>query len=484
MAKYQHGIISSEKATVMDKPVEVNSAIAVVFGTAPINMAKDPYSVTNAPILLENYEDAVEKLGFSYDFKNYTICQSIYARFVKALMGPIVVVNVLDPNVHVTDVTATEFAIVNKKITIDVQGILLDSIKLTSTDDVTTYVVEDDYIAGFDDSGTVFIAITKDGAIANATTVKVTYKKLAPEQVTGTTIIGGYDEETRKRTGIECISLVYPMTNLIPCQLLAPGWSHIPTVAAMLSSKAKLINSLFYAVAVTDIDSSSVVKVDDLLEYKINNGYDDKYNISCYPKVIVDGYEMYYSAVVDAVIATTDNNNDGPYASPSNKTISIDGTCLEGGEEIYYDLDEANEINAAGVVTAINMDGWRTWGNEMSCYPDNEDVKDRFIACRRVFNYRDNEFKTTFFNKVDDPLNFRLIESVVNAENAILATLASAGKIAGGSIQYNKDDNPDSQILDGHIKFARKLSPFTPAKVIETETEFDPTLNANALGGE
>lgn len=484
MANYQHGIISSENATVVETPSKVESAIGVVFGTAPVNLLDNPYSATNKPILLESYDDAVKKIGFSYDFKNYTLCQSVYARFKKFFMAPIVVINVLDPRVHKKTVTASEFTINGGKITIDAQGVLLDKIVIKSSDDATTYTKDDDYMASFTEEGTVLISITSDGIIGSATTVKVGYDAIDPSLVTYTDVIGGYDTITRKRTGIECVNLVYPELNLVPCQLLAPGWSHIPTVAAILNAKTKLINGLFYAVSVTDIDTKIVTRIDELLEYKVNNGYDDKYNLPCYPKVIVDGYEMYYSAIIDGVIAQTDNTNAGPYVSPSNKKIPIDGTCLEDGEEVFFDIDEANDINAAGVITALNLNGWRSWGNEMGCYPDNTDVKDHFIICRRVYNYHDNTFKLNFFDKVDNPTNYRLIESIVNEENATLASIATLGKIAGGSISFNVDDNPKENILAGHIKFRRKLSPFTPAKVIETVTEFDPTLNATALGGE
>lgn len=483
MGIYNHGIISSEKATAVEKPSTVDSAVGVIIGTAPINRLKDPYKAVNVPILIENYDDALEKIGFSFDFKNYTICQSIFARFLKFKMAPIVVINVLDPAKHKKEVQEADFSIINGKITIDKQGILLDKIIVKSSDGATTFVVDDDYVPSFLEDGTVVIAIVPGGAITESK-VKVSYAELDPEAVTYTDVIGGYDVNTRKRSGIDCVNLVYPTFNLVPCQLSAPGWSHIPTVAAMLNAKAKLINGLFYAVSVTDIDTTKIADISDLLTYKVENGYDDKYNIACYPKVIVDGYEMYYSAIVDGVIADTDTKNDGPYASPSNKKIPISGTCLEGGEEIYFDITEANEINAAGIITALNLNGWRSWGNEMGCFPANTDVKDRFIVCRRTYNYQDNLFKTNFFDRVDDPTNYKLIEAVVNSENLILATLASQGKIAGGSINFNMDDNPVSAILDGHIKFKRKLSPFTPAIVIETETEFDPTLNMKALGGE
>ncbi len=483
MAIYEHGILSSEKATSLPKPIVIDSAISVIFGTAPVNRLKNPYGAVNIPILLSSYDEAVEKIGFSYDFKNYTICQSIYMRFKKFFMAPIVVVNVLDPTVHITEVDAAEFTIANKKLEINDQGILLDKISVTSADGNTIYAADDDYMASFTEEGTVLLVIVPDGAIT-ANSIKVAYTKIDPTKVTYTDVIGGYDTTTRKRTGIECVNLVYPLLTITPCQLLAPGWSQIPTVAAMLTVKAKLINQLFNAIAITDISTEEVKDIGELLEYKVNHGYDDEFNLPCFPKTMVDGYEMYYSAVIDGVIAATDNVNGGPYASPSNKLIYIDGTCFEGGEEIYYDMAEANQINAAGIMTALNLNGWRSWGNELGCYPGNTDIKDRFIVCRRVFNYRDNLFKLNFFDRVDNPTNYRLIEAIVNAENLILSTLASQGLIAGGSFSFNREDNPDEKILDGHITFKRTLSPFTPAKTIETVTEFDPTLNSAALGGE
>ena len=482
MKRYEHGIISSEKPTQLPKPQEALSAVAVVFGTAPVNRLKNPYGATNTPILVSDFDEAIEKVGFSYDFSKYTICQSLYARFKKFLKGPIVIVNVLDPHVHKEEVAATEHTILNKKVLLEEEGILLDKIIVTSSDGITTYKHEEDYITSFTEEGLVNITIIPEGAIS-ASKIKVGYTKIDPSKVTETDIIGGYNASTRKRTGIECVNMVYPSLSVVPCQLLAPGWSHVPTVAAMLTAKAKLINQLFYAIAITDISTEDVTEIEGLLEYKEKNGYDDGFNIACYPKVIMDGYEMYLSAVIDGAIAYTDERNEGPYASPSNKVIPIDSTCMEGGEEIFFDIGEAKEINSYGIMTAINMNGWRSWGNEMACYPENEDVKDRFIVCRRVFNYHDNKFKLDFFDKVDDPTNFRLIEAIVNAENFTLSTLASTGRIAGGSISFNREENPDNQILDGHIKFRRKLSPFTPAKVFEVTTEFDPTLNSAALGG-
>ena len=86
---YQHGITVLEQATSLPAPIEGDSAIQVVFGTAPINFAEDPYSATNVPIIAYSYAEAVKQLGFSYDFKKYPLCQSIYASFQLYAVAPV-----------------------------------------------------------------------------------------------------------------------------------------------------------------------------------------------------------------------------------------------------------------------------------------------------------------------------------------------------------------------------------------------------------
>ena len=56
---YQHGITVLEQATSLTAPIEGDSAIQVVFGTAPINLAEDPYSATNVPIIAYSSAEAV-----------------------------------------------------------------------------------------------------------------------------------------------------------------------------------------------------------------------------------------------------------------------------------------------------------------------------------------------------------------------------------------------------------------------------------------
>ena len=62
---YQHGVRVQERATSIVAPITGTAGLQVVFGTAPINMADDPYKVTNTPVIAYNWAEAVSKLGYS-----------------------------------------------------------------------------------------------------------------------------------------------------------------------------------------------------------------------------------------------------------------------------------------------------------------------------------------------------------------------------------------------------------------------------------
>lgn len=102
-----------------------------------------------------------------------------------------------------------------------------------------------------------------------------------------------------------------------------------------------------------------------------------------------------------------------------------------------------------------------------------------------MFNWWGNTFILNYFNKVDNPLNFRLIESFVDAENIRANGFQAAGQIAGASTDFNREDNPNDQILGGKIKFVQKIGFFSPAEHIHNTIEFDPnSVVDNLFGGE
>lgn len=488
MSIYKHGISTSRKATAMTAPVTGSANITVVVGAAPINMCDAPYKAVNVPVAAYTKSDAIKKMGWSDNFKGYTICQSIYAAFDVFAVAPLVMINVLDPGneKHVTAVIATSYDVANKKALVNVEGILLDTIEITTTDG-STLNKDEDYVASFADDGTVIIGFTDEGAVKAGVSVKVAYTKLKPEGVTFEDIIGGYNVSTRTKKGLEVIADIYPKLGLVPGTIIAPGFSQNPAVNTAMTAKANLIYSMFSCKVISDIDcsSSGANAIDRVKEWKNNNAYSDRRTFAVWPKVKVNDYEYYFSAQLAALLQRLAADNDGvPSESCDNKSLKISGLVLEDGSEINFDMDEANDYcNANGVITAVNIDGFLAWGNNTSIYPQSTDVIDRWVTSVMMFDYIENNFKRSFFSEISNKADYREIESMVLSENITLNGLKGRGDIAGGEISFSKDDNPTSQILAGKIIFKERLALYPPMEDIENEFEFDPTLLEAAMEG-
>jgi phage tail sheath protein FI len=177
-------------------------------------------------------------------------------------------------------------------------------------------------------------------------------------------------------------------------------------------------------------------------------------------------------------------NQNVPYVSPSNKACRITGTVLADGTEVNLDQEQGNYLNGQGISTAININGWRAWGNRTGIYPASSDVKDCFIPVRRMFDWWGNTFILTYFQKVDDPMNRRLIDTVVDTENMRANGFKERLQIADAKIHYFAAENPVTDILDGKIRFHQYLTVFTPAETIINVLEFDPNALTASLGGE
>ena len=101
MSNYKHGIRTRRLATQLSVPITSDGCIQCVVGTAPVNLAEDPYDTVNKPFMFHSKAAAIAGLGYCTDFKNYTLCQSMYASFDVFAVAPIIMINVLDPTRHV-----------------------------------------------------------------------------------------------------------------------------------------------------------------------------------------------------------------------------------------------------------------------------------------------------------------------------------------------------------------------------------------------
>lgn len=483
---YTHGVYVQELPTSVIAPIVADSAVQVIVGTAPVNLLDDPSSAVNKPLLANSFTEAVTKVGYSNSFDKFTLCQSIDASFRVFNVAPLVLINVLDPAVHKIAVEASLKNIVAGQVLIEEEGILKAGFTVKNEAADTTYDIADDYTLDFDDDEYMLLKVVAGGQIEidEETKLTINYDKLDPTAIDEDDIIGGYNATTGVYKGLENVLQVYPRFGIIPGLILAPGWSHKPAVGTALTAKSEAINGSFTANCLKDIDctASGVVEYSAANAWKNSNSYIGKHDIVCWPMYKIGTKKYYASAIWAALIAYTDAVNDCvPFVSPSNKSLRISGAILADGTEVFLDQLQANVLNGQGICTALNINGWKSWGNNTGIYPSSSDVKDRFIPVRRMFDWWGNSFILTYFQKVDSPLNKRLIEAIVDSENIRANGYKARFQIAGARIEYVVEENPVTDLLNGKIRFHQYLTPYPPAETIMDVLEFDPTTLAESL---
>ncbi len=480
-----HGIKVLEEATALAVPLTAGSSVQVVVGTAPINILDDPSAAVNTPILANSATEAMAALGFSDDFQKYTLCQTMYLTSNLFPVQPVVYINVLDPASHNKTLAETTVQVNDHQATVEEEGILVDTNLTVKTSTGTSALTKGtDYSVEFDDDGYLVITLLSGGSAYSATGLKVSGKQIDPTAVTASDIVGSYNASTGEEKGCEVIRQVYPKLGVVPSLLLAPGYSQNATVGAALAAKAANLNGVFKAMALVDLDTTQATKYTDCNTVKASSGFTSKYQYVLWPCDKLGDYIFAKSAVVGAPTAYYDaENDDVPSRSPSNEMLGVTGQCLADGTEINLDMDQASTVNTYGVTTAVNVNGFRLWGNYTGAYPASTDAKDIWFPVRRMFNWQCNNFILTYFSKVDDPMNRVLIEAIVDSENIRCAAYAP-DKWAGAKIEYRTEDNPTTDILAGRMTFRQKIAPYTPAQEIVDILSYDTDLLASVLGGE
>ncbi|MCY9589216.1 phage tail sheath family protein [Paenibacillus chitinolyticus] len=470
----RHGIYTSEVPFSVMTPVSPQATIPVVFGTAPVHLSKLAAAPVNTPILCKSWDEAVDAFGYSEDWESYTLSEFMYSHFRLYKQAPVVLINVLDPAAHKTSAAPSEAVVTAGMAVVSAEGILPSSVTVQSADGATTYSKEKDYTLAFDKKGRLMLSVVKGGAISPAATaLKVGYDKLDRSKVTAADLIGGTDAATGEVTGLDLIKQVFPRFQLVPTLVLAPGFSHDPQVASVLAAKAESINGHFKAMALTDLPADRPFT--DLAVFKKENGYASERQIAAYPNVTKDGRTYRFSTHLAGVMCRTDLESDGvPHRSPSNKLLQADGTVLDNGTELPLGPDEAEYLNNQGIFTALNfVGGWKTWGNRTAAFPEITDPQNAFIPVRRMFDWIQNSVILTYWKHVDDPANKRLVESVTDSLNIWMNGLQASGYILGGRVEFIKEENPATDLMNGKLKFHIFVTPPSPAQEIQFKIEYD-----------
>ncbi len=479
------GVHVFEKATSVQTPKVATVGIPFVVGTAPVQSAAKP-AKSNVPVLVTSWDEAVEKLGFSYDWESYTLCEFMYSHLQLFGAQPVIFCNINDPASMKREEAAADYTVADHRVAVSVDAIA-DTIKVSVTEGAgetaATRALErdTDYSILYDrddtDTYVCIVELLEDGSAYNAETVSVAYSAADPKTATVADVVDGVAQVDA------CLTAV----GLVPDLIAAPGWSHNTVVAAVMATKAAAINGLFKGKAVIDADASEdgVTEYSQLSGYKNKNNFVDVDQIICWPMVQLGDYRFHLSTQLCGLMATVDAGNRGiPYESPSNKNLKMDACVLADGTPVNLTWNQVDLIAGSwGVVTAVNFldSGWVAKGNYTACYPGNTDVKDQFIPVSRMFDFIGNTLIRTFWSKLDKPMTPALRDSILQTCNIWLGGLTGGGYLYGARAEMLAEENPLTSLLDGIITLHIYNAPPVPAQEIDFILEYDVSYMETAL---
>ena len=468
------GIHVLEQATAVSIPVVADSGLPYVTGVAPIHTASKPGKV-NTPILCTSWDEAVAKLGFSYDWETYPLCEFIYSHFQLFGCQPVIFCNVMDPAAMQEEVAAQDYDTDNHMVSLPLAAIS-NTIQVSSGGENLT--LDEDYSVYYSDkTDSCMVELLETSPAYEAGNLSISYTAVKPDEVILADIVEGIGHVD------DCMTAV----GKIPDTFCAPSWSHNTVVAAIMATKSAGIMGLFRGKCLIDADSSAegVTEYSQLAGYKNKNNFIDENQIVCWPMVKLGDYKFHLSTQLAGLMASVDTLNSGcPYESPSNKALKMDTCCLEDGTEVNLNWPQVNIVAGDyGVVTAVNflVGGWVAKGNYTACYPGNTDVKDIFIPVSRMFDWVGNTLIRTFWSKLDKPMNRRLIDSILDTCNIWLAGLVGTEKLLGARAEMLENENNLLDLMAGILHIHIYITPPSPMQQCDFILEYDTSYVESAL---
>jgi phage tail sheath protein FI len=468
---YKHGAygeITSSKVT----DAQQTDVVAAYIGTAPINLIRGyaEKDLVNMPVKVANMSDVQSKLGYSAEWDAFTLCEAFAAHFDNSVgnVGPIYVVNVLDPDTHKkAEKTTKELKFTNNRAEFESSDIILDTFAIADKVEGVDYSVEYNFA-----KGTVVVKLL---AAAAAAAVQCSYNTVDASAVEAADIIGQTTEDGQY-TGLHAMKLIYQYHNAVLNLLAAPGWAHFPEVYRAMVSTVQKLNGHWDGfvnadIPLVDAEGEKIDTIAKALAWKEDNGYTSEFSKVYWPKV-KDGSGRVFclSAAGQSTMQRVDLSHDGvPFESPSNKEIMATALYFgEGSKNRGFDQETANTLNEKGITTACFWGGrWVLWGPHTAAYTYNGSMDARaiFDVNIRMLEHVTNNFQIDHGIKIDQPLTPQQRDTILNEEREKLDTLTGIGALIGTpSVVFLETANPVSDMMNGDFVWDFNVTNTPPFK--------------------
>lgn len=469
MSEYLHGAYGEIHAIGTKVAVKSQSAIVYV-GTAPVHTVAGGAANVNRPILVNNIAEARKYFGYSDEWDKYTLCEAMHAHLENKAVGPLVLINVLNPAVHKSEERASvNLTPENGRATIVNAGdIVLDSVTVTGKQKGTDYTVQYDY-----KKKVVTIAETVSGSLG-AEALSVTYDSVDATAVDEEAVIGASDG-MGLNTGIFAIKNVYNETGVIPSFLLAPGFSTVPAVHNVMIQNSQKINGHWDAYVMADLPivdaNGDAVNLANAVAWKNANGYNNANETVYFPLAKgTDGMVYHLSVLAAANLQELLVEQDGiPYKTASNTECAIISSIYMGENmqgRVFDDSIINNQLNKHGIASAAYVGGhWAIWGCHSADYSQTDgDQINVSETNRMMLYYISNDFQLRRTRDVDKPMTANDIKTIASEEQTRLDALVKIGALTYGEVTLNAEQDARSDIMNGDFSFIFKVTTTPLAK--------------------
>lgn len=479
---YKHGTYGEFAQSIGAVPVN-GGTTAVYVGLAPVNLVRGYAEKVNQPIKISNLAEAYDLLGYSADWDTFTLCEAMGAHFNNVLgnAGPVVFINVLNPDTHKTTSTKTaNLTFVNGQAIIESDKIILDTLAVADKVEGTDYTVSYDFAAG----KVVLSSDTLTGAVT------ASYSEVDPSKVTTADIIGKATADG-EFAGLGAIQLVYLELGMITNIINAPKYSKDKAVYKAMVNAARKINGHWDAFVMADIDIEDAGTIAEAIEAKADNEFVAETSKVFWPMWKTKGGDIYHLSTLATwrMLLLDAEHENVPMESCSNKQIPAGKQYFgEDSTNRGFDQQTANKLNEKGISTAVFWGGVNVlWGPHTAAYDYNAVTDNRAIFDNsiRTMMYVTNSFQQEWGLTIDKPMTKALAETIKNREQDKADALKAQGALIGEPVvDFVESDNTVSDMVQGDFTWRNRLTTTPPFKSGTLKVAFTTEGFEAEYGGE
>lgn len=469
--EYLYGAHGRLGKTVAQNAVQ-SGTIVVYVGTSPVNLLRRYVNdnVVNYPVKLTNYSHAQRTLGYSGDWKKFSLCEAMSAHFnnTKGNIGPIYAINVLDPDIHrKKEPTDQSLVFSNGQALIKSDTIILDTLVLENLVEDVDYQVDYDFAKGM-----VLVKSIGNNMLSGA--IAASYSEVDLSMIDETDIIGGVTA-SGEYSGLGALRLLYQEQCQVCNLLLAPGWSDKPAVYKAMCTAAEQINGHWEAFVLADIpladQTDRIASIMEAKRWKQAHGYNAERSKVFWPQGKDSLGLIYHLSTLAAVefLRTDYSNKSIPKETCGNKEIPIVSQYFgEDSKNRGFDQDMSKELTSYGISTCVFWGGnWVLWGDHTAAYEYGADVDARaiFDVSMRMLLYILNSFQREWGITIDNTFDKQLKDRIINREQEKLDALVATGALIGHpEVLFLESENSTTEMMNGDFRWDIDVTPTPPLK--------------------